>query len=81
VIDDLVSAKVATKLYQVSGVGPTIAGRNGEGDFYFTDGEIRIAVISPDAKPVNTPPENMGDSPLIALKNGAWSTVEGWLKP
>lgn len=80
-IDDLVSAKVATKLYQVSGVGPTIAGRNGEGDFYFTDGEIRIAVISPDAVTVNAPPENMGDSSLIALKNGAWSTVEGWLKP
>jgi hypothetical protein len=80
-INDLVSAKVVASLYQVSGVGPTIAGRNGEGDFYYTDGEIRIAVLSAGARPVDAPPKNMGDSPLISLKNGAWETVTGWFEP
>jgi hypothetical protein len=80
-INDLISAKLVTKLYQVSGVGPTIAGRNGEGDFYYTDGEIRIAVLSAGAKPVDTAPVNMGDSPLVELKNGAWSSVESWFNP
>ena len=28
--------------YQVTGIGPTIAGRNGGGDPYYTDGEIWV---------------------------------------
>ena len=34
--------------YQVSGVGPTLLARNGGGDRYFTDGEIRISRLRPD---------------------------------
>lgn len=78
-IGDLVAAKVVTALYNVSGVGPTLNGRNGEGDRYYTDGEIHIAVLSPGAKPVSAPPEQMADSPIITLKNGVWETVSGWL--
>ena len=28
--------------YQVTGIGPTIAGHNGGGDLYYTDGEIWV---------------------------------------
>ena len=31
-------------IYQVTGIGPTLIGRNGGGDRYYTDGEIKIIV-------------------------------------
>ena len=37
-------------LYQVTGVGPTLNGRNGGGDRYFTDGEIHFARLVSDGK-------------------------------
>lgn len=59
VIDDLKRAGVVTEVYQISGSGPTPYGRNGEGDPYFTDGEVTIAVLrnapSKEAA-VSTPP-------------------------
>jgi len=60
-------------------VGPTLNGRDGEGDRYYTDGEIHIAVLSPGAVPVSAPPEQMADPAIISLKNGVWQTVSGWL--
>ena len=41
--DDLKAAKVVEAIYEVSGIGPTLNGRNGEGDPYYTDGEIEIS--------------------------------------
>ena len=78
-IADLVAAKLVTALYSVSGVGPTFNGRNGEGDLYYTDGDIHIAVLSPGSVPTDKPPEEMDTAPLIALKNGVWRAVEGGL--
>jgi hypothetical protein len=77
-IGDLVAAKMVTTLYSVSGVGPTINGRNGEGDRYYTDGEIHFAVLSPGAVPVSAPPEQLANAPLVEMKNGAWRTVSAW---
>ena len=34
-------------IYEVTGIGPTVAGRNGEGDLYYTDGDIKISVLVP----------------------------------
>jgi hypothetical protein len=31
--------------YQVTGVGPTVAGRNGGGDLYYTDGEVWMRLV------------------------------------
>jgi hypothetical protein len=39
---DLESAGMVQAKYQVTGVGPTVSGRNGGGDPYFTDGEVWI---------------------------------------
>jgi hypothetical protein len=80
-IADVTAAKMVTSIYQVSGIGPTIAGRNGEGDPYHTDGEIRIAVLSPGAAPVAGAPEIVADAPLIAWKDGMWRTVTDWIAP
>ena len=40
---DLENARLVEAKYQVTGIGPTIAGRNGEGDLYYTDGEIWVS--------------------------------------
>jgi hypothetical protein len=74
-IGDLTAARMVTRIYNVSGVGPTLAGRNGGGDWYHTDGEIRMAVISPSAARFAGTPELVADRPLIALKDGVWASV------
>lgn len=78
-IADLIAAKMVTTTYEVSGVGPTLDGRNGEGDLYYTDGEIHIAVLSPDGKPVSGPPQVLSEKPLILLNDGVWKLVTRWL--
>lgn len=47
----LSKAGVVSQTYQVTGAGPTLNGRNGEGDPYYTDGEITIAVLDPKLDP------------------------------
>ena len=42
---DLRTAKVVETIYEVTGIGPTVDGHNGEGDPYYTDGEIKISVL------------------------------------
>ncbi len=63
-IDDLKAAKVVQVLYQVTGVGPTLNGRNGGDDPYWTDGELRIARLTKDASKTDKPPQTL-DSPQI----------------
>ena len=74
-IGDLVAAKVVTELYQVSGIGPTLSGKNGEGDPYYTDGEIHFAVLSPGAAAVSAPPKQDADPWLVQGKNHIWSNI------
>jgi len=42
-IGDLNRAQMVTRIYQAKGSGPTLNGRNGEGDPYYSDGEIWLA--------------------------------------
>jgi hypothetical protein len=78
-IGELVAAKVVTELYQVSGVGPTLSGRNGEGDPYHTDGDIHIAVLSPGAAPVAEPPKQEPDPLIVEGKNQVMSALQSVL--
>lgn len=50
-IASLSKAGVVSQTYQVTGAGPTLNSRNGEGDPYYTDGEITIAVLDPKLDP------------------------------
>jgi hypothetical protein len=57
---------VLDRSYLVAGVGATLNGRNGEGDRYFTDGDVAVGVINPrlgDAEPAaraaTAPPETI----------------------
>src|SRR6478752_3627140 len=77
---DLKTAKVVEAIYEVSGVGPTLNGRNGEGDPYYTDGEIKISrLVSGCNKKVETALE-LANPPIVDLKNQAWKAIAGLLK-
>lgn len=73
--EDLEKAKVVETIYEVTGVGPTIDGHNGEGDVYYTDGEVKISVL---VSGCNTRTQNVAvldNPPLVDLKNMAWNAI------
>ncbi|MCP4621738.1 MAG: hypothetical protein GY844_35485 [Bradyrhizobium sp.] len=72
---DLESAGMVTAKYQVTGVGPTLAGRNGGGDLYYTDGEVWILRLV-EACRKNTKPVDILPSPLATqIKDQIWQEV------
>ncbi len=73
----LTGAGIVAGLYQVSGVGPTLTGRNGEGDRFFTDGELTVAVLRAGASRGDISPEIMENPPLFRLKQTIWSVFSG----
>jgi hypothetical protein len=72
---DLRQAGMVQTFFQISGTGPTLLGRNGEGDPYYTDGEIEVASLVVDAVRRTEPPETLPPPPLIALKDQIWHGV------
>jgi hypothetical protein len=72
---DLREAGMVQTLFQISGTGPTLLGRNGEGDPYYTDGEIDLASLVVDGVRRTEPPEILPPPPLIALKDQIWHGV------
>lgn len=71
-IGDLVAAGMVEAIYQVTGIGPTLRARNGEGDVYYTDGEIHVVVLVRDAQPRAEPPTREAPPPLVSLKDSVW---------
>lgn len=76
-MNSLVEARMVEATYQVTGVGPALAGRNGEGDLYFTDGEIWVSRLVADAAPRTARPERLAPPPAVAIKDRVWRTVAG----
>lgn len=70
---DLAAARVLSEIYDVSGVGPTLFGRNGGGDGYYTDGDLRIGVVTKGATPAVGPPKVLSDSPAVAAKDALFA--------
>ncbi len=77
IIDDLKSAGVVRDIYQVTGLGPTLFGRNGGGDRYYTDGELWFARLMPDGQKNPDPPTIVAPPPAVGIKDAIWSTVAG----
>src|SRR3984885_1102037 len=74
-VADLKSAHVVQSIYEVTGIGPTVSGRNGGGDRYYTDGDIKISVLVTGC---NQRTENVAvleNPPLVAVKDLAWDTI------
>jgi hypothetical protein len=72
---DLTAAKVVTSIYEVTGIGPTLDGRNGGGDLYYTDGEIKFSVLVEGCAGRSATVAEFGNPPLVELKNLAWSAI------
>jgi hypothetical protein len=76
-VGELNRAQMVTNIYQMRGIGPTLNGRNGEGDPYYADGEIWVAKLvrrgdKADKVAVVQPPPA-----LIQIKDAAFS----WASP
>jgi hypothetical protein len=74
-IDDLKAAKIVEALYQITGIGPTLNGRNGGGDSYWTDGEIRIARLTRDAAKTDMVPQTVAAPQIVQWKDAVMKQV------
>ena len=75
--DDLKAAKVVEAIYEVSGIGPTLVAWNGEGDRYYTDGEIKISRLVAGCNTKSETTVELENPPLVDLKNQAWKAIVG----
>ena len=78
--NDLKIARVVEAIYEVTGVGPTLFGRNGGGDRYYTDGEIKIARLVAGCNAEAVTAVVLENPPIVDLKNKAWEAIAGMLK-
>lgn len=66
---NLAAAGALAEIRIVPGIGPTLNGRNGGGDWFYTDGEMSVGILRAPAGPSarRTPP------PVhVRLKNASW---------
>jgi LssY C-terminus len=77
-VQDLVEAGWVDKIYQVTGVGATLVGRNGGGDRYYTDGELTIGVLGTQADADR--PDRLPNPVAVQLKEQLWSAIGPLLK-
>jgi hypothetical protein len=74
---DLTGADKVEDIYEVSGIGPTLDGRNGEGDSYYTDGEILFLRLAQGCRAHFDQPVVLANPPAIDAKNRIWRWVKG----
>jgi LssY C-terminus len=78
-IASLVKVQQISSLYQVTGVGATWQGFNGGGDRYYTDGEMTIALLSPDNLAIDRLPIQSPNPPAIQAKHQIWQWLRSML--
>jgi hypothetical protein len=72
---DLEAAQVVDAKYQVTGIGVTLAGRNGGGDSYFTDGEVWILRLVVACQKRTTPADVIPSPMATEIKDQVWHAV------
>jgi len=70
--EDLNSARLVDAIYQISGIGPSLTRHNGEGDLYFTDGDIWISRLVKGCEKREAPAIALANPPIVAFKNLVW---------
>jgi hypothetical protein len=78
--EDIKTAKVVEAIYEVSGIGPTLIGRNGEGDQYHTDGEVKISRLVAGCNSKTESVVELDNPPMTILKNFAWKAAASLLQ-
>lgn len=77
---DLEAAGMVDAKYQVTGIGPTMAGRNGEGDVYYTDGEVWILRLVEACHRRTGPAEIIPSPPATEIKDRIWQRIADRLR-
>jgi hypothetical protein len=72
-MSDLNQAQMVMSIHQTKGIGPTLNGRNGEGDPYYTDGEIWVATLVRRGERAAKIAEIKPPPALIQIKDAAFS--------
>jgi hypothetical protein len=72
---DLEAAGMVDARYQVTGIGPTLSGRNGGGDLYYTDGEVWILRLVEACQKRTSPPEVIPSPAATEIKDQIWQAV------
>ena len=76
---DLEAAGMLQAKYQVTGIGPTMTGRNGGGDPYYTDGEVWILRLVEACQPRTGPADVIPSPPATEIKDQIWHDIAGAL--
>jgi hypothetical protein len=74
-IADIEAAGMATAKYQVTGIGPTVAGFNGGGDRYYTDGEVWLLRLVEDCHKQTNAVDVIPSPPATELKDQIWHAI------
>jgi hypothetical protein len=72
---DLEAAGMVEAKYQVTGIGPTVAGRNGGGDLYYTDGEVWILRLVEACRKRTAPAAIIPSPPATEIKDQIWQGI------
>jgi hypothetical protein len=79
--DNLEAAGMVDARYQVTGVGPTVAGRNGGGDLYYTDGEVWIMRLVVGCAKRIAPVETIPSPAATEIKDQIFHAVANAIGP
>jgi hypothetical protein len=71
----LETAGMVDAKYQVTGVGPTVAGRNGGGDLYYTDGEVWLLTLVVACAKRTGPVLDIPSPVATEIKDQIWQQV------
>ena len=72
---DLEAAGMVDAKYQVTGIGPTVTGRNGGGDPYYTDGEVWILRLVVACQKRTAPTELIPSPAATEIKDQIWHGI------
>jgi hypothetical protein len=72
---DLQAAGMVDAKYQVTGIGPTMDGRNGGGDLYYTDGEVWIMRLVTGCHRREGPATILPSPPATEIKDKIWHAI------
>ena len=74
-LGDLAAAGRLEAIYYVTGLGPTLKGRNGGGDPYHSDGELGVGRLVADGEPPVMTPQRLPAPAVIELKRTIWPRI------
>jgi hypothetical protein len=77
---DLEAAGMVDAKYQVTGIGPTMDGRNGGGDLYYTDGEVWMLRLVEACQKHSGPITVLPSPPATEFKDQVWHGITNALR-